>query len=52
LLYDEVIYLMQKISAEFANIIQLESIGKTGEARDIWMMNVDATDYFKQKNVS
>ena len=52
LLYDEVINLMEHILADFGNIVTAESIGKTYEGRDMWMLKVDATDYFNQKGVS
>jgi hypothetical protein len=46
LLYDEVMALIKQIESEFKNVLTLESIGKTYENRDIWMIKVDATEYF------
>ena len=43
LMYDEVIGLMNTIAAEFPHLVNLESIGKTFDDRDIWMMKIDGT---------
>ena len=43
LLYDEVIELMQLLKDSFPEFLTFESIGKTGENRDIWMMKLDST---------
>ena len=51
MLYDEVIDMMNKMASEFGNIVKLESIGKTYSNRDILMMKIDATDYFKAKGI-
>ena len=41
LLYDEVIALINHIQKEFNHFITLESIGKSYENRDIWMIKVE-----------
>ena len=51
LLYDEVMVLMHKMGSEFSNIMKVESIGKTYDNRDIFMLKIDATDYFKQHGI-
>jgi hypothetical protein len=51
LLYDEVISLLRNMENDFGNILTLESIGKTYEKRDIWMIKIDATDYFLQRGI-
>ena len=51
LLLDEVLSLMDHMVEDFGNVIQKESIGKTYENRDMWMLKIDATDYFKHKGV-
>jgi carboxypeptidase T len=43
LLYDEVAQLVTDILANFGDIVELESIGKTFEGRDIFMLKIDAT---------
>lgn len=43
MLFDEASGLMQTIAKEFSDIISMESIGKTYDSRDIWMMKLDAT---------
>ena len=43
ILYDEVLDLTRTIADDFSEFVSLESIGKTGENRDIWMLNIDAT---------
>ena len=47
LLYDEVMGLMNTIAVEFPQLVQMESIGKTFDDRDIWMMKIDGTKSFK-----
>lgn len=47
LLYDEVIELVNAIAKEFSEIVQLESIGKTYQGRDILMMKIDAGKHFE-----
>jgi murein tripeptide amidase MpaA len=42
---------MQHISQEFSDIVEMESIGKTYENRDIWMLKIDATNYFSSKGI-
>lgn len=42
LLYDEVLHLVRSIQDDFSEFITLQSIGKTHENRDIWMLDVDA----------
>ena len=34
---------MNTIAAEFPQLVQMESIGKTFDDRDIWMMKIDGT---------
>ena len=42
LLYDEIMQLLFEIKAAFPKIIKLESIGKTHQGRNIWMVKLDA----------
>ena len=50
LLYDEVIDLMQQLANNFPEILTLESVGKTFDNRDIWMMNIDGTKMLGNTN--
>jgi len=50
LLYDEVLSLIQSIASDFDEIIELESIGKTYENRDIWMMKIDGSKFDTNKD--
>ena len=43
LLYDEVEHLVRHIEAEFPDVVSLESIGKSYDNRDIWMIKINAT---------
>lgn len=52
LLYDEVMQLMYEIKAAFPKIIKLESIGKTHQGRDIWMLKLDAHRALERKGLS
>lgn len=52
LLYDEVMQLIYEIKATFPKIIKLESIGKTHEGRNIWMIKLDAHRHLERKGMS
>ena len=52
LLYDEVMQLIYEIKSAFPKIIKLESIGKTFENRDIWMVKLDAHRYLERMGLS
>ena len=43
ILYDEVLDLVRTIADDFSDFISIESIGKTGDNRDIFMLNIDGT---------
>ena len=38
------------MATDFDEIIQLESIGKTYENRDMWMMKIDGTKFWGQSH--
>jgi hypothetical protein len=43
ILYDEVLDLLLTINEDFPEFASLESIGRTTDNRDIWMLNIDTT---------
>ena len=45
LMYDEVIGLMNTIATEFPEIVTKESIGKTYDDRDIWMLKINGAPH-------
>lgn len=45
LLYDEVMGLMNTIASEFPEFVTMESIGRTYQDRDIWMMKINGAPF-------
>jgi hypothetical protein len=52
LLYDEVMKLILELKSSFPNIIKLESIGKSYEDRDIWMLKLDAHRFLERNGLA
>ena len=52
LLYDEVMKLMLELKSSFPNIIKLESLGKSWENRDIWMLKLDAHRFLERNGLA
>ena len=52
LLYDEVMKLMLELKSSFPNIIKLESLGKSYEGRDIWMLRLDAHRFLERNGLA
>jgi hypothetical protein len=48
----EVNELIREIKTSFPNAIKLESIGKSWEGRDIWMIKLDAHRYLERLSMS
>ena len=45
LMYDEVIGLMNTIAREFPELVTIESMGKTHQDRDIWMLKINGAPH-------
>ena len=52
LLYDEVMKLIREIKASFPRIIKLESIGKSYEGRDIWLLKLEAHRFLERNGLA
>ena len=52
LLYDEVMKLVREIKASFPKIIKLESIGKSFQGRDIWMLKLEAHRFLERNGLA
>ena len=52
LFYDEVNELIREVKSAFPKIIKLESIGKSTEGRDIWMIKLDAHRHLERQSLS
>lgn len=52
LLYDEVMRLCTHILESFPDVVTKESIGKTYEGRDIWMLKINATPHFTKRGLA
>ena len=51
LLYDEVLALVSQMLTEFPDLLTKESIGKTYEGRDIWMLKLDGTQWLQNQGI-
>ena len=47
LLYDEVLELIEAISREFPELVELESIGQSYEGRDMLLMKIDGNSHLE-----
>ena len=52
MLYDEVMKLVREIKATFPKIIKLESIGKSLQGRDIWMLKLEAHRFLERNGMA
>lgn len=52
MLYDDVISLMDRLLKDFSDVLTKESIGKTYEGRNIWMLKLDATPLLDKMGIS
>lgn len=52
LLYDEVMKLVKEIKSAFPKIIKLESIGKSYEDRDIWLIKLEAHRFLERNGLA
>ena len=50
LLYDEALGLMNTITREFPEIVSMESIGRTFQDRDIWMLKINGAPHIAGDN--
>jgi len=50
LMYDEAMGLMNTIAREFPEMVTMESIGRTHQDRDIWMMKINGAPHITGDN--